>query len=458
VPRVRLRELAAMLSTHQAPADFEQNLTDYTTLLDKTVGEDAFGDSAEGAKRFEMAYGGPGDLRADEMTDWILTVQFGGQTATTHAIEQWQKRTTAPWLVAAMMKAAPGDRAVPTLLAAAAQVPADAPAAPSLTYHTARLLIATGRASDARARLDAALSMHATRWPRSAVNALLALRTSLATDFGDFIAHATRKAAGVTSDWDELETPDGDIERAPRESALIGASFPPEVARVLSGALPLSMLVQAARSTALPPHLKRELLLASWTRAVLMDEDAVAIALTGALAVAVPEMKSVLDSYAASAASGRAFAATFAILRYPGASPGIREGLARQTPIGSIDNYRDNWWCREQDATNTRGGQPRPAPATAAFLPEPERARAKQEQTRLAAVATGPNELGRRTLDFAKEHPDDPRVPEALYLVVRSTRFGCADAETTKWSKAAFQLLHTAYPKSEWTKKTPYYY
>lgn len=49
-------------------------------------------------------------------------------------------------------------------------------------------------------------------------------------------------------------------------------------------------------------------------------------------------------------------------------------------------------------------------------------------------------------------------MPEALALSVRATRFGPGDADTTTWSKTAFTLLHQRYPKSEWTKKTPYRY
>ena len=52
----------------------------------------------------------------------------------------------------------------------------------------------------------------------------------------------------------------------------------------------------------------------------------------------------------------------------------------------------------------------------------------------------------------------DPRLPEALYLAVRSTRIGCTNAETSKVSKAAFDFLHEHYPQSEWTAKTKFHY
>jgi hypothetical protein len=39
-----------------------------------------------------------------------------------------------------------------------------------------------------------------------------------------------------------------------------------------------------------------------------------------------------------------------------------------------------------------------------------------------------------------------------------SVRYGCGDANTAKWSKAAFDLLHSRYPKSEWAAKTKFWF
>jgi hypothetical protein len=58
-------------------------------------------------------------------------------------------------------------------------------------------------------------------------------------------------------------------------------------------------------------------------------------------------------------------------------------------------------------------------------------------------------------------------LPEAL--TVRATHYGAGEwgvndagkrlmAEKTAVSKAAFELLHSRYPQSEWAKKTKYYY
>ena len=61
-------------------------------------------------------------------------------------------------------------------------------------------------------------------------------------------------------------------------------------------------------------------------------------------------------------------------------------------------------------------------------------------------------------LDWAKAHSDDPRVPEALHYLVRSTRYGCVDKSIGPYSREAFDLLHRKYPNSERMKKTPYWF
>src|SRR5262249_45573299 len=141
-----------------------------------------------------------------------------------------------------------------------------------------------------------------------------------------------------------------------------------------------------------------------------------------------------------------------------------------------IDNLRDNWWCSAAPGTNenTFIGEDyyrmfvRPSVALFAIYPDgisnpaflsiEQRAAADQQHSELAAQPAAPNWLGKRALDWANAHPDDPRVPEALHLVVRARRYGCADATSDNYSKAAFALLHKRYPQSEWARKTPYWF
>ena len=153
------------------------------------------------------------------------------------------------------------------------------------------------------------------------------------------------------------------------------------------------------------------------------------------------------------------FVAAFVTLQNPGLSPYVRTGLLRSATLGEIDNYRDNWWC---EPLNEGTGRTRPdrdsSVSRPAFLSPSEVTQLEHENAILAKAAVAPNFLAAEVLRYAKLHPSDERVPQALHLVVRSTRYGCTDRETTNWSEKSFQLLHERYPKSEWTTKTKYHY
>jgi hypothetical protein len=58
-------------------------------------------------------------------------------------------------------------------------------------------------------------------------------------------------------------------------------------------------------------------------------------------------------------------------------------------------------------------------------------------------------------LAYAKAHPSDPRSPEALYWLVRISRFGTGHNRS---SYRAFVLLHARYKDSTWAKQSKYFY
>lgn len=88
------------------------------------------------------------------------------------------------------------------------------------------------------------------------------------------------------------------------------------------------------------------------------------------------------------------------------------------------------------------------------FLNEAERSRLNREADQLKNLEDGPTWLCKRVLTWAKAHPEDPRIPEALHYAVRTTRIGGA----TELSKACFQILHKKYGKTSWADKTPFYF
>jgi hypothetical protein len=166
------------------------------------------------------------------------------------------------------------------------------------------------------------------------------------------------------------------------------------------------------------------------------------------------------------------FAGSFAMLGFPGTQFEVEAGIGRATPLGEINSLRDNWWCQwtaqQENSREIVWRPPTGSPlewvypggsgVAPAFLSEADKSQADQEWERFARLPAVPNYLGKIVLDWARQHPGDPRVPEALHLVVRASRYCFADKDTGSFSKAAFDLLHRRYPRNEWTKKTPYWF
>jgi len=144
----------------------------------------------------------------------------------------------------------------------------------------------------------------------------------------------------------------------------------------------------------------------------------------------------------------------------------LRAGVGRETPLDRVDNLRDNWWWwwLVNPAVAVRPDAPlgilypKGQMDVPAFLSASEQAEAEAEWKALSGVPTGPNAPGSVVLEWAKQHRDDPHVPEPLHLVVRATRYGSTDKQSGEFSKAAFELLHRCYPTSAWGKKTKYCY
>jgi hypothetical protein len=453
-PEEKVHELAHSLIKKDASADFKQDVWDYTALLDKYLEE---GDATTPPKR-------PAGLTGDELTDWLVTVQDSTPAAATHSIDQWQKTRTVPWLVAAISKAKGKESQADSLLTAAAAIDRTSPAFPSVSFHGIRLLIESNRGNEARNMLDKILSGDRSQLSPSTLNLLLSQRMSLAQNLEEFLQTAPRVPAGLSDDSDGRELPEEEsaTKDMTKDARLF---FDLDGANAFNRAMPVAMVKDAAGSKTLEPNLRRDVAQAAFMRAALLDDRETAVPAAALLEKMYPQLREFLNTYQkAGTADARRFAAAFLSLKFPGLRPYVSAGIGRTTSLAEIDSYRDNYWCAEPPQPQNvpmgddEAGKAKAKPiAPPAFL-NSSRALAGTQVAAIKALGTAPNYFCRIAIAWAEKNPADPRSPEALHLAVRSTRFGCTDAETGRWSKAAYDLLHQRYPNTTWAKNTKYWF
>jgi hypothetical protein len=393
-------------------------------------------------------------------------------------IARWRERQSLPWLVAALARTDGGEPEAGEILtaAAAAAVPQASPAFLTVAFHRARLLVAAQRHDEARAVL-AALPGPA-ELSRASSNRLQWLRASLAANLDDYLRLALLPPVAVGYE-DVAEATVWEEGFAEYEN---GATLLPDAAvMVLNRAVPDAELARlAGPASPLPEAWRRRVFHAAVTRAVIRDDVQLGrtlAPLAAELAPADGEPES--DAASARGIAGelaawlaaqddeeRRFTGALGLLHFPGLHPNLRLDVDDRAPLAEIDSLGGNWWC--DGATEPHGtGDLLDEPA-ARFLSPAALARVR-EHPPLEGVPAGPVFLGEIVLAFARAHPDDARVPEALHLVVRATRYGCGhsygDAEgqaaltaNGRVSKSAFDLLHRRYPKSPWTAETPYWF
>jgi len=475
-PESRMMELLRILRDPRDP-NLWQDLWDVLVLVDRMEGEDVWERSPATATRL-MARSRKARASSD-MLDWIINYQSMTPDAARHALAKWRSENSNAWLLSAISKVAPDSPDAAALIEAATKLAPDSPAFATASYHAVRLLAASKQFDAARARLSSLPANPAM--PASAANAFTAQRAALAVTFDDFLEHASAIPAAVLIDDGDEELPTAWDEKreissiAPRPA---GARLPAESAAIFNLHLPLQLWVQASEQGKLPVEIRRDLVLAAWTRAVLLSDHATARNLAPEAGRMFPALAQQMQEYAASEASAPD-ASLLLLLRYPGFRPYVspdQRGRGRfeeesdqsagALALERMDSYHDNWWCEDLGAKlvvdyredKPDDGKPRPDPPSPQFLSNADRQLAAEQWKRLHAVGAAPEYLLRATLAWARRSPNDSRVPEALSRAIRAGHLGCADKTSTALSKQAFQLLHRRYPKTAWAKKTPYYY
>jgi hypothetical protein len=475
-PRLRPAQTVGRLSRKLLSTTARGNdLATYTFWLDRFIGDTVH-------YRYE-AVAEREALRQDPLTDWILALQGAGEEATARAIQQWRAQPDSlPWLIAALWKVPANHETAGTLLDRAAAVPRDSPAAPTASFLRVRLLLASGRRADARTLLAALPDEPEGAFSASAVNLLRAQRFMLAQSIEELVAALSRFPSAFIAHEDATDLEPLSFERDDLDA---GPIVERDGAIVFSERLPLGMLVRAALIEDTPPSVRYRLAMAAWSRAFLLGETAAAIAVAPVLARLLPPLASGMQGFidAADETERRRWALLIH-LRFPGihayvmagrewdkhADGGVLKGLGR------LDAFRDDaWWCSFERETR---GQPEerkyrrfeassalPAllfdggmPAAPGFLTQEDRRQAEAEVERLASMGAAVTYFADEAARWAREAPHDGRAAEALARAIRGARWACGDARTGAASRRAFQTLHRLFPKSEWARRTKYWY
>ncbi len=238
-PETKLHEIAHTIVKRDASKNFKQDVWDYTVLMDNFLG-DASSDEEPAQKQ------APASLRNDELTDWIVTMEDGSHEAAAHAFQRWEQSNSLPWLVAAISKASGKSGAANSLLNKGKGVGGDSPAFATVAYHSARLLVESGRAAEARSLLDKVLAGDRQYLDASATNSLMAERMMLAENLDQFLQFAQRKPAGFSDDNDGREIPaeDSELTEITKGSKLF---FDIDTANIFNKAMPVAVMRDAAR-------------------------------------------------------------------------------------------------------------------------------------------------------------------------------------------------------------------
>ena len=485
-PQEQGQTLATRLTARdrsQTPGVFRQALIDVAYVMDQPV--------SPGSGPAQAPHT---DARAADLIGWMRVMGAdqgrrergygnGGDAsgrpaerreASREALAEWRREHSAPWLVAALITAKPGDAGAGELAHAAAEVARSSPAWAAATYGRLRL------SADARAErteLDAVLPEVMREQSRSTTNLFTILRQRGSPTLGAFLEDAGTLPAAFTSMDDDPEAP----QTTPNPNNLCGEHsseaetrlFDHDAATVLNTRMPLRLLAEAAEGQSLAKNLRYQVVQATWARAVLLGRPETAMRLSPLLTGCYPAWRPWLERYDGAAdAEERQVSGLLALMRFASTEPIVRDGEQRLEGFATYSEFRDNWWVESKaggspanaDGTGNATAPEPPTffgarPATREEMPDPpflaeaDRAEAEREIAALRKIPCASDYFAQSALEWQKAHPADPRTPDVLGFAERVVRNGCRTEATKELNHRLFTVVQTRYPKSEWAAK-----
>ncbi|MGA9364158.1 MAG: hypothetical protein WBW16_07285 [Bacteroidota bacterium] len=390
--------------------------------------------------------------RSEEKTDWIWCFRSDDSLDYEHAMKRWNNRITSQaWFVCVFAKTRASDPRINQLLEHARSIPSSSPSYPMVQYHRIRLLQDLGRVQEARSISDVALKAIGMKLPNSSTNYFLVQRANLSNSLTELLTYGQLHPVGY--DYPESK---------PRSMDVVGYRFLMYELAEVNNHVPIQLLANAAAQGVFKENLAAEIALPLWVKAILLNQDSIAMQLASILQTILPELKEEFRTYIETLDfHARHFHAIYMMMKNPGMSPYLQVGYGRSDRVGELNNIRDNWWSeyhpRNYEDTPSLDGL-RVTRSVTEFLSENQRQQAEKEWKLLGDLPPVFSIFTAEAVQWANAHPTDPRSPEALYLAIRASRYSAAAVSDSLNARAAFVLLHKKYPKSSWAKKSPYWF
>jgi hypothetical protein len=426
----------------------------------------------------------PAFLVKENLTDWIFTLQLDGPGSYEHASRKWRETDSPAWLIAALIKADPTSPNLRRLMTAAERIAPDSAAFPTIAFHLVRLKAALGQSAQAQQLLETVTSQ-CDQLPLSAQNEFQVERLQLARSLPEFLRYAARKPVAFYDEglfvsirdlvdsrksyYAEYEPElskeqfEARVENEYRDLLSDNLKlFDDRTADVVDRHFSLQLLQQAANDPEMSAFLRHRLTLAAWTRALLLRNYEAASQLAPKVTRMAPSMAPLMKEFLASGNGvAREHAALYLLLKSPGLTPFVSGEVTPRSVTGDdLDYYFESaWWCTPNE-TEFRNGQEVQKVVTAPpFIDAQRLTEAKQEFDKLLEIGDAKTFLGKKVLEWAHDSPNDPRIPEALFIAFmanQSYKYGCNGWEhDEEIQKEAGQLLREHYAASGWSAKLP---
>ena len=421
----------------------------------------------------------PDHLRLDELTNWLFTFQINNTEAYLYALSQFRQTKSDLWLLTAISKAETNSTELVRLLEAAEKVDRSAPAYPTIAYHKVRILIEQRKTPEARKLLDDILNS-TLEMPISTRNKFLEQRAKLSETLDDFLKFAQLTPFAYDMDG-ESGTIDHFIEQSksyydPKYETKTRKEYNKEVEErfaaekmwekrtmfnfqtieLMNQHFPLTVLLEAEKSPALPDYLRERFAIAIWTRAILLNDFATVQKIAPEVIKFHPELKNLTDKiFLAKTPVARQRAAYYLILKNPLVSPFLEDGMGKSD--NEFDTFDANdWWCAPSEFDYDENGNEVKAklPPKPMFLTDAQTDAAQAERKKLIAIGDAPKFLGEKVLEWARLAPLDKRVPESLFIAWEAngwTKYGCGNNDELR--EQIGNILKKKYPQSAWTQK-----